>query len=178
MSKIISRRVMPSGTSTRPGTLDLADQGEGLGALALLGAVLGEPVGPVLQDVGDAGQGLDVVDDGRLAPETRDRRERRPGPGHAALSLDRGDQRGLFAADKRAGPFLDLDLEVEPRAQDVLAQQAMRLRLLDRDTQPLQGQRVLGPAVDVAGLGPDGIAGDEHPFQAARGGRPRAASGS
>ena len=47
----------------------LAGQGEDLGALALLGADGGEPVGPVQDDHGDVGQRLDVVDHGGLAPQ-------------------------------------------------------------------------------------------------------------
>ena len=54
--------------------------------------------------------------------------ERRAGAGHAALAFDRGDQRGLLAADEGPGALLDLDVKVEARAQDVVAQQTVALR--------------------------------------------------
>ena len=44
MSKMISRSVMPIGTSIRPVLLDLAGQGEDLRAFALFGADAGEPL--------------------------------------------------------------------------------------------------------------------------------------
>ena len=48
------------------------------------------------------------------SPATR--RERRPRPRHAALALDAVDQRGLLAADERAGAHLDDELEGEAAA--------------------------------------------------------------
>jgi hypothetical protein len=50
MSKMISRSVMPIGTSIRPVLTMRAGQREHLGALALLGADGGEPLAPVAQD--------------------------------------------------------------------------------------------------------------------------------
>ena len=118
------------------------------------GAQAGEPVRPVEEDAGHAGVGLDVVDVGRVAPEPGHRRIGRAHAGHAALALDRVHQRGLLAADEGAGAFLDDEVEVQPAAQDVLAQEAVRLRLVDRFAQRLDGQRVLGPDVEVAALAP------------------------
>ena len=62
------------------GVVDLAGQGEDFGALALLGADAGEPVRAVADDRGDIGEGLDVVDEGRAAPEA----VTRPGTADAA----------------------------------------------------------------------------------------------
>ena len=50
----------------------------------------------------DVRVGLDVVDDGRLAEQTLDRRERRTGSRLTAVALDGGQQSGLLAADERA----------------------------------------------------------------------------
>ena len=147
------------------GTLDLADQGEGLGALARLGAALGEPIGAVLQDAGDARQRFDVVDDGRSSPQSGDGGERRADTGRTASPFDRRNQGGFLAAHKSARTFLDLDAEVEPRTEDVVAQQPVLFRLPQGDAQAFQGQRILGPAIDVAFAGPDGAAGDRHALQ-------------
>ena len=68
---------------------------------------------PSPQDRRDGGQGLHVVDQGRGAPEARLGRERRPGPGRAALPLDRGQQRGFLAADVGTGPHPHLQPQLE-----------------------------------------------------------------
>ena len=115
---------MPIGTSTRPGVADLAGQGEDLGAAALLGADAGEPVGAVVDDGRDVGEGLDVVDHRRLAPQAALGGIRRADARLAALAFDRVDQRRLLAADERPGAQADLQVEIEARAEDVLAQQA------------------------------------------------------
>ena len=59
------------------------------------------------------------------------RRVRRPRRRPSGLAFQRADQRRLFAADERAGAFHQRQVEVEAAAQDVLAQQAVLLRLLD-----------------------------------------------
>src|SRR3954447_20234230 len=46
------------------------------------------------------------------------------GPGRAALALDRRDERGLLAANERAGAEADVDVEAETRAADRGAEQA------------------------------------------------------
>ena len=63
-----------------------------------------EPVGPALDDVRDAAEGLDVVDDRRLAERPLDRRERRLDPRPAPLPFQALDQARLLAADVRPGP--------------------------------------------------------------------------
>ena len=81
-----------------------------------------EPVGPALDDVRDAAERLDVVDDRRLAERPLDRRERRLDPRPAPLPFEALDQPGLLAADVRPGPPVAVDLQVEARPVDVLAQ--------------------------------------------------------
>ncbi len=121
-----------------------------------------EPVGAQADDAGRVGVALDVVDVGGLAPEAGDRRVGRAGPRLAALALDGGHQRGLFAADERARAFFDLDIEGEVRAEDAIAEQAELARLPERELQAADRQRVLGAAVDVAHLRADGVAGEDH----------------
>jgi hypothetical protein len=153
------------GDFDQPRPFHLAHQGEGLGALAGFRPHLGEPGGAVLQDHGDAGQRFHVVDDRGALPEAGDGGKGRPRAGHSPFAFDRSDQCGLLAANERAGPFLDLDLEIEARAEDVVAQQAAFFRLPQRDSQPLQGQRVFRAAIDVTLAGADGVSGDGHAFQ-------------
>ena len=96
------------------------------------------------------GQRLNVVDDRRLAPQPALRRERRLGPRHAALAFDRGDHRRLFAADKCARAFHHLAAQRQAGAEDVLAQESARFRVLTAPAHALDGQRVFGADVDAA----------------------------
>ena len=126
-SKMTWRSVEPMGTSARPPLTILPARLKALVPLHVslpIGSVGGRPVG---DDPGHVGARLDVVDVRGLAPEARDRRERRPRARHAALALDGGDERRLLAADERAGAFLDLEREVPAAAERVLAQEAALL---------------------------------------------------
>ena len=86
------------------------------------------------------------------------------GPGHAAAALDGAHQGGLLAADKGAGPLVDVHLKGKSRIEDVFPQQPVCLGLVDGDLQPPNGQGILGAGVDIALMGVDGPRGDDHPF--------------
>ena len=136
---------------------DLAGQSEGLGALALAGAVLGETLGAVAHDPRHQAERLDVVDQGRLPPEPGLRRIGRAELGHAATPLDGRHQGGLLAAHEGARALHDLaGLQREAALQDVRAQVAAFLA--DRDGVPdaFCGERVLGADVQIAFVGADG----------------------
>ncbi len=143
----------------------VAGQREDLRPLALFGADAGVPGAAAEDDLPDVGEGFHVVQDARLLPETGDGGEGGPRSGHAAFALDRGHQGRFLAADEGAGALVDLQIEVKAGSQDVLAQQAVFLGLVDGDVQAVDGQRILGPAVDVTLMGADGLGGDDHAFQ-------------
>ena len=84
------------------------------------------------EDARHVGQRLDVVDDRRLAEQAGLHRERRLVPRLAAMPFDRVEDRGLFAADVRAGAAADLDVEGEAAAEDVRAEEAVAPGLVDR----------------------------------------------
>ena len=117
------------GHFNQAGVGDFAGEREDLGALAALRAHVGKPLAAVADDGRDVGVGFNVVDERGLAPQSADRRIGRPRLGRAALAFDGGDQRRLFAADKRAGAEANLHIEVEGRVADVVAQQAAAPRL-------------------------------------------------
>ena len=144
--------------------VDLAGEGEDLGTLGLLGADGGEPRRALGQDDRHVGEGLDVVDVGRTAHVAGFGRERRLERRLAALAFHRVDEGGLFAADERAGAVADFDVEVEPRAENVLAEQAVFAGLGDGNLEPLDGERVFGADVDEAVVGVDAPAADHHGF--------------
>src|SRR5450830_1580179 len=160
---------LPDGDPNRnlhqPAPPDLAGHGEDLGSLTVGRAQAVEGLRPVENDPGHVGEGFHVVDVGGALPRALDRREGRPHPRHAAAALDRGDEGGLLAAHEGPRPLLQLDVELEPGAEYVVTQQAVRLGLRDGDVQPLDGHGVLGAHVDVPTGGADGVAGDGHALQ-------------
>ena len=137
-------------------------QGEDLGALAFPRAEGGEPLRAFEDNRRDVGVGFYVVQEAGHVPEALLSGEGRPGPGFAAVSFDGAHQGGFLAADKGAGAHADFKIEVEIGAEDLVAQQAERLRLIQSGAQPLHGQRILRPHIDVALRGADGVAGDRH----------------
>ena len=66
---------------------------------------------------------------------------------------------------KAPAPFLDLHIEVEIGAQDLLAQKTHGLGIGHRLLDVSHGNRIFRPHIDIALLGADGIGGDEHPFE-------------
>ena len=82
--------------------------------------------------------------------------------GQAALALDGGGQRAALAADKSARAAVDVHMEGELGAQDVVAQKAQLLGLSDGIAQALDGQRILGADVDIALARPAGARRDHH----------------
>ena len=111
MSNTISRSVVPIGTSTRPVLTTRPASAKTFVPLLRRGPDRGEPVAAVADDRCDVGERLDVVDERRAVPQTGDGRIRRARDGRAPPALDRRDQRGLLAADVRAGAEPDVDLE-------------------------------------------------------------------
>ena len=71
------------------------------------------PVSPLAQDVRQGAHSFGIVNVGGLAPQPFHRRERGPGPGHAPLALNGGDEGGLFPADEGPRPFPNPDAEAE-----------------------------------------------------------------
>ena len=114
--------------------------------------------------MGHAGQRLDVVHGGRLAERPDHRGERRLEAREAALPLEGFQQRGLLAADVRTGAAVHPDVEIEPAAQDVVAEEPPLSRLLDRLLEDPRPADELPADVDVCGVGPDGIRGDRDPL--------------
>ena len=102
----------------------LARKSEHLGALRRLGADLVEPVSALVDDDGDVGERLDVVDDGRTVPKTLHGRERRTGLRHAAVTFDGLEKSSLFTAHECTCAETELDVEREAAAENVVAEKA------------------------------------------------------
>ena len=85
-------------------------------------------------------------------------------PRHAALALERFDQRRLLATDKRTRALLDAHPAGKAGAEDVVAQKALFLRLADRIAQPLDRKRIFRTHIDNHLGSPNRIGGDQHAF--------------
>src|SRR5206468_182115 len=101
-------------------------------------ADLREPVRTAVDDVGQAGERLDVVDDRGAAEDAVDGRKGRLDARLASLSFQALDQAGLLAADVGAGSAVHVEVDRDPGAEDVLAEKALRVGLIDR---PIEDSR-------------------------------------
>src|SRR5581483_8010491 len=108
-----------------------------------------EPVHPLRDDVRDVADGLDVVDDRRLAPEAGDRGERRLRPRIPALPFERVQQRGLLAADVPPGADVQVQVEAVTGTEDVSSEVAGLVRLRDRALEAIRRGRVCPAEEDV-----------------------------
>src|SRR4051794_12733163 len=131
-----SRSVMPSGASYWPGRVTCPDRLKKPKPVDRSVPHGGEPVRTVQHDGRHGGDGLPVVDHRGTGVEAGDRGERRLQPRLPAPALQRVQQRRLLAADVRARAGMNGDLEVEAGTEDVLAQVALGVGLLDRPHQP------------------------------------------
>ena len=93
--------------------------------------------------------GLHVVDDGGRAVEADSRREKgRLDAGIAALALQALEQGRLLAADVGPGTGVDHDVDREVAAEDVAADGAVGVGLVEGGLEPLDGQGELAPDVE------------------------------
>src|SRR5262249_15223887 len=120
-----------------------------------------EPGGPTTQYRRRDRDRFDVVHGRRAAVEPGAGRERRLKPRHTLLALEALEQRGLLAADIRAGSAMDMDLELPARAASIVADQAGLARLADRFDQVLRLVVELAADVDVGGVRAHGEARDQ-----------------
>ncbi len=88
-----------------------------------------EPFSAMQYDVRDVVQRLDVLDDGRFAPEARRLRKGRLGAWDGALAFQGIEERCLLPADVAAGAGMQVQLEAEARPKNVPAQIAAGARL-------------------------------------------------
>ena len=127
---------------------------------------LGVPSGALADDDRNGGVGFNVVDVGGAAPVTAADvgGEWRLRGGFATETFHGVDQSRLFAADESAGAEFDVDVEIESRAHDVLAEEAELTSLVDGQLQTGNRERVFRADIDETVLGADGIATDGHGF--------------
>ena len=96
--------------------------------------------------------------------KTHNRREGRPDARNAALAFERFHQRRLFAHFVGACAGVHEDVEIDARAEDVLADEAARVGVGHRVFHDLDQIAIFAAQIDVAGLRADGEGGDHHAF--------------
>src|SRR6266581_2871486 len=123
-----------------------------------------ECISAVVDDPGNRGEGLGIVDRRRLAVETEARGKRRLESRQALLALQRLEQRGLLAADVGAVTVVVVELEREIAAEDVFPDEAGATRLGERFLAALVDVPDLPVDVVVARADPHRVGGDRHAF--------------
>src|SRR5207247_1370071 len=104
----------------------------------------------------DARKRLDVVDQSRAIPDSRNYRQRTVGelkPRHSPLTHQTAHERRFFAAF--VAPRTDMDVQVEVKSFDTanaLAEIAFRIRLVDCGPNPLRLLNKLATYIHVSGL--------------------------
>ncbi len=142
------------------GVLHVPGQGEDAEALGLLGPHVGEPLCALAHDERHGGDRLDVVDDRGAGVQAGDGGEGGLEPRLAPSPLEGVQEGGLLAADVGAGTRVHGDVEVEAGAQDVLAEVARRVGLLDRAHEAAVDVHDLAAQVDEGVVAADGEGGD------------------
>ena len=145
--------------------VDLSGQRKDLRALGAFRADPRKPRRPVADDGGHVGEGFNVVNERRHAPQAVFGGVRRAGTGRAASALNAGNQRGFLAANERARTQANVHAETERRATDVGSHQASPFGLTNGCLQARNRQRVFGPHVDVATIRTNRVSRDCHAFQ-------------
>ncbi len=142
---------------------DVASHREDLRARGLQRAERAVPVAAVHGDQCRRAQRLDVVDDRGLLPVAVRDRIRRAVTRHAALALERLDQRGFLAADVRARADVDPDVEVETGLPaDAVAEQFRFAAPFERRLERVEQVAVLAAQVQEAVAGADRVGGHRH----------------
>ncbi len=109
--------VMPAGASLTPGFFTRPDTEKERKPLRSWRPCEVNHVAPLVDDVADPEQRLDILHERRTAEDADLRDIRRTMPRQAALALDRFDHRGFFAADIGAGAAPQMHLGVRRQAR-------------------------------------------------------------
>ena len=95
-------------------------------------------------------ESFDVVHDRRAHIQTEHRWEiRRFDAWISALAFERFDQAGFFSANVSAGAAMDINLNIEPRAENIFAQEIVFPRFLNRTFENLRSFGKFASNIDI-----------------------------
>src|SRR5918994_4343342 len=149
----------------QPDVLQRSLHSHHLGAGACGRPDLREPLTTLVDDGGDVGESLRVVEDGGTFPQTLLNRARWLGARLTAHTHDGVHQRRPLAADVGAAASPHSHLDVLTATENVLADETQPFSVGNRFPEPLDGQWIFAADVVVCPLGAADDAGDEHAFK-------------
>ena len=152
------------GNLNQTGILDAAGQREGLGSRASFCTDAAIPLMTLQHDLRNVRIGLYVIQNGRLRPQSLFYGTGRLYTGHAAVSLDGGCQGRTLAAYKGSRSLIDMHMEIETGAEDVLAQESIFLQYGNGMLQPRYRVRILRTHINIAVLCAYRIGRQHHTF--------------
>ena len=112
----------------------------------------------------NAGERLGIVDDRRSAPQSHNSGEGRTDSRDPALAFQRFHQRRFFADFIRPGAGVHINLKIFPRTENVLADEAARVRVGHRLLHDLHEIAVLSSQINEARFRTHGHRRDHHAF--------------
>jgi len=116
-------------------------------------------------DVFHIAERLDVIDDGRAHPQTKDGRKiRRLDARIRALAFERFDEAGFLTADVSARAAMNVNLQIIAAAQNIFAEEVFRAGFRKRLIQNLRAINHFAADVDVGEMHVVGEARDGHAF--------------
>ncbi len=137
-------------------------KGKHLGALAVLGTDTRVGLGALGENRGDVGVGLDVVENGWLAPQALVGREGWSRRRFTPFPLDGVDEGGFLATDECAGALPDLEVEGEGASENAVAEKSGPAGVVNRRGETGDCNRILRAHVYVPLLRPHRVGGNRH----------------
>ena len=113
----------------------------------------------------DVAERFHIVHHRRTLIEALHRRKGGPDPWLAPLPLERLDESRFFSTNIGACPSMEVDIQIEIASQDLLSEEAVRIRLLEGPFQDRDRLQELTAKIDIRSLGPNGVAGNDNPLE-------------
>src|ERR1035437_2861085 len=144
------------------GLIDVPGEAGHLGAAGFGNTERRERRAAIAQDGRDRAEGLHVIQDGRALERARDGGKRRADARDAALAFERFQQRRFLTALVGARAGVRVEIEIETRALDVLAEPALFVGLGEGLLHHFDEVAILAADIDVAGVRIHRQAGNQH----------------
>ena len=139
------------------------------GSFGTGGAIFGEFLYAVSEDIRNGCKGFNVVNNGGFVPKAANCRERRTGSGHTAKSLDGMEKRGFFAADECTCAKTDMCSERESGTEDVVAEKSLCFSHFDCVAKTFNRGGIFRTNIEITFGSADCVTCDGHTFDYRKG---------
>ena len=146
-----------------------AAKSENFGSFGTGGAVFGEFLHAVSEDIRNGCKGFNVVNNGGFVPKAANCRERRTGSGHTAKSLDGMEKCGFFAANESACAETDVCSEGESGTEDVVAEKSLCFSHFDCVAKTFNRGGIFRTNIEITFGSADCVTCDGHTFDYRKG---------